>query len=43
MGFEWSCKPPSRRVRAKSDGLRMLVGHIEDVPKIHQEGVSVPA
>ena len=40
--FEGSSESPSRWVKSEGDGLRVLVGRVECIAKIHEEGVTSP-
>ena len=42
MQFEWLGVTVFRRVEAERDGLCVLVGSVEGVVQVHEEGVALP-
>ncbi len=40
--FEGSGVPPFWWIEAEGDGLRVLIGHVECVAEVHEEGVATP-
>ena len=40
--FEGSGVPPCEWIESEGDGLRVLVGRVECIVKIHEEGVALP-
>ena len=43
MWLECTSKIPSGRVHAQGDGIDVLVGCVEGIGQLHQEGVTAPA